>query len=267
MVEQVALKADLRKETGKGPGRRLRAAGRLPAVVYGSGRQPVSVSVNAREVQHVVGVAGEHAIISLRIDDTGTNEDVLLQDSQRDPITDRLVHCDFFRIDLNRPIDVEVPIESVGTPVGVKDGGLLEQLVRTIEVRCLPLKKPSVIQVDVSNLRIAHSVHVRELPPIEGVEYLTPGDLALFTVLTPRKEEELVAAPAEAEIAEPEVIGKGKEKEEEGEEEEGAAKKEAKAEAKPEAKKEAKAEGKKEAKAEGKKEGKAEGKKEGKKEK
>ena len=263
MVEQVALQAEPRQGTGKGPGRRLRASGRVPAVIYGLSRPSVTISVSARELQHLMHVAGEHAIISLKVGGDGATEDVMLQESQRDPVTERLVHADFYRIDLNRPIDVEVPIESVGTPVGLKDGGLLERLVRTIKVRCLPLKKPNVTEVDVANVRIGHSIFVRELPPIEGVEYLTSPDMALFTVLTPRKEEELVAAvPAEGEVAEPELITKGEEEEEEGEEEKGGAKKEAKAEA--EGKKEAKPEGKKEAKPEGRKEGKPEGRKEGK---
>ncbi|MCX8035689.1 MAG: 50S ribosomal protein L25 [Candidatus Sumerlaeia bacterium] len=241
MVQQVVLQAEPRTECGKGPGRRLRTNGRIPAVVYGLGRPPVNVSVNVREMEHLVGAAGTHAIVSLKVGDQ--TENVMLQESQRHPVTGRLLHADFFRIDLSKTIDVAVPIESVSTPVGVKDGGLLEQLLREIEVRCLPLTKPNVIRVNVESIRIGHSLFARDLPPMEGIEILTPPDTALFTVLAPRKEEELVAAPAEGEVQEPEVIGKGKEKEEgEAEEEEakGEAKKEAKAEAKTEGKKEGK---------------------------
>ena len=219
MVQQVSLQAEPRQGTGKGPGRRLRASGRIPAVVYGLSRQPVSVSVNARELTHLVARTGEHAIISLQIGDQGQTEDVMLRDTQRDPVTDRLVHADFYRIDLNKPIDVEVPVQPVGTPVGVREGGLLEHLMRTVKVRCLPLAMPSAIEVDVSGIRIGHSLHVSNLTPPQGVEFLTPSDVAIFTVLAPAKEEEVAAVVAEGEeVVEPELITKGKEEEEEGEE-------------------------------------------------
>jgi len=222
VVQQIELQAELRASTGKGPGRQLRMKGRIPAVVYGMAQEPVSLSVNTRDLDQLIGRAGEHAIISLKVAERETVENVMLRDLQRDPIKDTLVHADFFRIDLNRPISVQVPIVGVGTAVGVKDGGLLERLVRTIVVRVLPLSKPNVIEVDVTNVRIGHSLHVRDLTPPPGVEFLSAAELALFTVLAPRKEEEEVAAAAVVaeEVAEPELITKGKE-EEEGEEEEG----------------------------------------------
>ena len=261
MVQQVSLQAEPRQGTGKGPGRRLRVNGRIPAIVYGLTQPPMNVSVNARELTHLVQRAGEHAIVSLKIGGQEAGENVMMRELQRDPVTDRLIHADFRRIDLDKPIEVEIPVVPVGTPVGVKEGGLLEHLMRTVKVRCLPLNMPNLIEVDVSAIRIGHSLHVRELTPPPGVEFLTGADVAVFTVLAPQKEEEVVAVAAEAEVAEPELITKGKE-EEEGEEEEGGKKEEA---GKKEAKKE---EGGKKDEA-GKKEetGKREGKREGKKEK
>ena len=169
MVQQIELEAELRKRTGKGPGRQLRMKGRIPAVIYGLSQEPVSVSVNTRDLDQLVGRAGEHAIISLKVVGQGTTENVMLRDLQRDPLSDKLVHADFYRIDLNRPITVEVPIAAVGTAVGVKEGGLLERLVRTIVVRVLPLSKPNVIEVDVTNVRIGHSIHVRDVTAPAGV--------------------------------------------------------------------------------------------------
>jgi large subunit ribosomal protein L25 len=132
-----------------------------------------------------------------------------------------LVHADFFRIDPSKPVHIEVPIRSVGSAAGVKEGGILEQLMRTIEIRCLPTQMPAFIQIDVAELRIGHSLHASEITAPEGVEILTGPDTAVFTVLAPRKiEEELPAEEAEEEEeeAEPELVKeKGKEEEEEEE--------------------------------------------------
>jgi large subunit ribosomal protein L25 len=221
VAQEITLQAESRSEVGKGAGRRLRAQGRIPGVVYGLARPCVNISVDAHDLTQLIRQAGSHALIALSLD-SGETEHVLLRESQLDPITDRLVHADFFRIDPSRPIHIEVPIRAVGAAAGVKEGGILERLVRTVEIRCLPTQMPPVIEIDVTEIRIGHSIHVNEITAPEGVEILTGPETALFTVLAPRKiEEEVVAEEAEEEeeVAEPEMVGeKGREEEAESKE-------------------------------------------------
>lgn len=218
MAQEVSLQAEPREGTGKGPGRRLRMQGRIPAVVYGLQKDSRSVSVDAHQLDHLIGEFGEHALIALDIAGGGKVEHVITRDSQRDPVTGRLVHADFYRIDPKKPIHIQIPVQEVGTPLGVREGGILEELLREIDVRCLPTNMPAYFEVDVSNLEIGDSLHASDLTPPAGVEVLTPPDTAIFTVLAPRLAEEL-EAEGEEEAAEPEVVGeKGEgEEEEEGE--------------------------------------------------
>ena len=217
MAEEFSLQAKPREATGKGAGRRLRAVGRVPAVVYGLARPCMNVSVDAHDLEYLMVRAGEHVMISLEIGENGSSEHVVLRDSQRDPVTDYLVHADFHRIDPNRPMHIEVPIAPVGVAVGTKEGGLLERLVRTVEVRCLPVNMPARLEIDVSEIRIGHSLHINEVTPPEDVEILTSPETALFTVLAPRKVDEVEVVAAEAEEAEPELVTKEKEEEKEEE--------------------------------------------------
>ena len=215
MIEEIGLDAQPRQEIGKGTGRRLRAVGRIPAVIYGLACPPRSVSVNIHELERLVHKTGEHGMIALRIGGQAEVEHVLLRESQRDPVTDRLVHADFYRIDPQKPVHIDVPITSVGTAIGQKEGGILEQLVRHIEVRCLPKDLPRIFECDVSNIQLNHSLHVSEITAPEAVEILTAPETALFTVLLPRKIEEKVAEVAEeAEVTEPELVEKEKKEEE-----------------------------------------------------
>jgi large subunit ribosomal protein L25 len=221
-MQEVAIQAESREELGNGPGRRLRANGRIPAVVYGLGRPNVAVSVDTRELDHLVHESGEHAMIALQVGDGGEVEHVLLRETQRDPITDRLIHADFFRIDPSKPVEIEVPIRAQGVAVGQKTGGVLEQLLRTIEIRCLPSDMPAFLEFDVTDIAVGHSLHVGDISVSGDLVVLTPPDTALFTVVAPRaleeEEEEAEAAEGE-EITEPELVGK-EEEEEEGEDEE-----------------------------------------------
>jgi len=221
VTREFSLQAEPREATGKGAGRRLRAGGRIPAVVYGLERPCISVSVDAHDLEHLMARVSEHVMISLEVGQNGPTEHVIVRESQRDPITDRLVHADFHRIDPSRLLQIEIPIAPKGVAVGTKEGGLLERLVRTVTVRCLPANMPAVVEIDVSEIRIGHSLHVNEVTPPEGLEILTSPETALFTVLAPRKVEEVVAeVAAEAEEAEPELVAKTKE-EEKAEEESG----------------------------------------------
>ncbi len=233
-MEKLVLNAQHREEIGKGSGGRLRAQGLLPAVVYGENKKSEHVTINRHDLQLLIHHGtGEGTIISLKIKGTkaAKEQKVLIRDIQKDPVTMYPIHADFYRISLTKKLKVEVPVRALGTPEGVKAGGILEYLTRTVEVKCLPTAIPRNFEVDVSELAINHSVHVSDLKVAEGVEILNDPETTLFTVLPPRVEEEVVTAPAAEELAEgaePELITREKGEEEKEE------KKEEKAEEKPE---------------------------------
>lgn len=215
----ISLKGERREDLGKGGARKARAAGHIPGVLYGHGEEPVAVSIENRAFQLALHHhEGGNAIVNLAL--AGTEHTALIRDVQYDPINHAILHLDFQRISLTEEVEVEVAVHLVGTPVGVKDGGgILETIVREIEVRCLPTVIPGSIDVDVTRLNIGESVHVRDLEA-EGLTILTDLDTTIATVVPPTVMEE---KPAEEGVAatgaaEPEVIAKGKKEEEEGEE-------------------------------------------------
>jgi large subunit ribosomal protein L25 len=212
----IPLTGSRREGLGKGGARKARAAGLIPGILYGHGEVPVPVAVGARDFQIALATsAGRNPIVNLNVG--GTDYTALIRDVQYDPITHDVIHLDFQHISLTEKIEVEVAIHLIGLPVGVKDaGGILEQILRTVEVRCLPTAIPSALDVDVSHLGIGDSVHVRDLK-IQDLELLTEVDATVATVVPPTVMEEKPAEEVAAVgTAEPEVIAKGK-KDEEGE--------------------------------------------------
>lgn len=212
----IALSGVRRERLGKGGARQSRRAGMIPSVLYGHGEEPVALNVGARDFQLALRAhQGGNPIVNLALG--GREYTALIRDVQYDPVSHDILHLDFQHISLTETIEVKVNVRLVGTPVGVKDrGGILETILREIEVRCLPTAIPAAIDVDVSALDIGDSIHVREIS-VPDVTVLTDPDSTLATVVPPtvieEKPAEEAAAP-EAE-AEPEVIAKGK-KEEEG---------------------------------------------------
>ena len=219
-MKTISLSADSRRETGKGPNRRLRQKGLIPAVLYGQSAEPVLLSVEDREFHHAVAKLGDEIVMfKINAGDAGVSDQLaVIREVQRDPVTDRIVHLDMMRIDMRKPIDVEVAVHHAGAAPGVRDGGVLEQVLRTIHLRCLPTLVPSHIEVDVSGLHVNEALHVSDLKLGEGIEILSLAHEVIIHVVPPRKIEEVaVAAPVEGEeAAEPEVISK---KEKEGKEE------------------------------------------------
>ena len=255
-MQQVALKATYRKGTGYGPAKRVRATGSVPGIVYGAHTKPVTVQVESKDLGKVLhSSASENVLVQLELAAGGAVEKrlALVREVQHDPITDRVLHVDFHELKADEKFTTAVPVEGLGEAAGVKNGGVLESAMHQLRVRCLPKDLPAKIVVDVTALEIGKAVHVGEIQPPAGVEFLDRKDLPVLIVVAPAVEEE--AAPAEAAATEPEVI---KEKKAEGEEaaaEEGKGAAKGKAEAKPAA-------GKAEAKpAAGKAEGKPEAKK------
>jgi large subunit ribosomal protein L25 len=213
----ISLNGAKRETLGKGGARKARAAGRIPAVLYGHGETPVSLSVNQRDFQVALHHhLGGNAIVSLAID--GGEHTALLRDVQYDPISHVILHLDFQHISLTEMVEVSVATHLVGLPIGVKDGGgILEHILREVDVRCLPTVIPAKLDVDVSALNIGDSVHVRDIV-VADVTILTDPDDTIATVVPPTVVEETAATGETAAAAEgePEVIAKGKKDDDEG---------------------------------------------------
>jgi large subunit ribosomal protein L25 len=213
MSSVIQLNGTRRSKLGKGGARKARAAGQIPGVMYGHGETPVPVAIETREFQTAMrSHKGGNALVSLKLD--GGEYTALVRDAQYDPLTHAVLHLDFQQISLTETITVEVEVHAVGLALGVKDGGgILETIVRSLEVRCLPTAIPDRIDVDVTALNVGGSIHVRDIT-VEGIEILTDPDATVLTVVAPTVEETPVAADAAAVpagAAEPEVVGaKGK---------------------------------------------------------
>lgn len=215
-MERISINVEKREAKGKGIARSLRREGRVPGVLYRAGTSQALTFPKKALAAHINAIAGEQAMFSLEFSD-GEKRLAILKDYQVDPIKGELLHTDFFEVSLTEEVRVTVHISVSGEPIGVKrDGGILQHVLREIEVECLPDKIPGRLELDISKLEIGQSVHVSDIALEEGVKLLTdPHDL-IVTVTAPVVEE--AAAPVEAApevAAEPEVIKKGK-KEEEG---------------------------------------------------
>lgn len=221
-MEQVSLNAQSRSEIGKGFARRARQAGRIPAVIYGQGADPSHLSLDDHEFSLATSRHGTSAIFNLQAG--GEDTPCIIREAQRNPVTGKFLHIDFLRIDLTVESDFTVDIVAQGAPKGVKEGGVLETLARSVSIRCLPTVLPHEIFMDVSALGFGESLHASDLVLPEGVTLMDDPDMALFTVIAPRTEQEIEALEAAQEgeaaegEAEPEVIGE-KSDEESGESE------------------------------------------------
>lgn len=210
MTNTKILNAKLKDGSGKGVARKLRQAGRVPAVLYGKGMDTVSISIDAMEAGHLFdGISVENTIIEVQIEGEKETHQTLVRDIQAHPHKKELVHVDFLRIQKGVAVEVSVPVELVGTPVGVKDhGGTLEHLVHELPVRCIPSAIPEVLELDVSSLDIDQVLHVSDLSIPEGVEVMVEGERAVCIVSPPRViADEEGEEGAEEDVAEPEVIG------------------------------------------------------------
>jgi len=192
-----ALVAEVRDATGKGVARRLRAAGRIPAVVYGKGAESKAISIDPSALQRLLqsGGAGMNTLIELSVD--GTTRTVLVKELQREPVRGRPLHTDFYLVDLDQTVEVSVPIHLVGRAPGVELGGILDHPLREIELECLPRAIPEGVDVDVSALQVGDSIHVRDLELPEGASVRTDVNLAVASVVAPVVVEEPVAEEPE----------------------------------------------------------------------
>ncbi|HZN05867.1 MAG TPA: 50S ribosomal protein L25 [Pyrinomonadaceae bacterium] len=218
--KEFRVQAKQREGRGKNDARRARRDGMVPITLYGAGGETVAAVAPLRDLAAILRTeAGRNTIFTIDIEGVGESE-VMFHDRQIDPVKGRLIHADLTRLVKGQKIEVTVPLHLTGEPVGVREKqGVLEQVIREIDVRCQPRDIPDSIDVDVTNLDVHDTLHVSDIKVGEGVEILTDGDHVIATVGIVREE---VAAPLPGEgeePVEPEVIGKGK-KEEEGAESE-----------------------------------------------
>ncbi|RKY85609.1 50S ribosomal protein L25 [candidate division KSB1 bacterium] len=186
MTEKL-LNAEKRTETGKSKVNALRKKGLIPAVFYAHKKKPVPITINEKDLKNIL--SQEHSIISLKLE-TGKKYKSILREIQYDPVKDTILHVDFMGIKLKEKIKAEVPVTLTGTPVGVKEGGIIEQLIREVEIEALPLDIPDHIEVDVSHLKIGDSVHAGDIK-LEKIKVLTKNDTSIATVGAPRKIKEV----------------------------------------------------------------------------
>jgi large subunit ribosomal protein L25 len=217
MSTQATLNAEPREGIKKGANRKLRVTGRVPAVLYGKDQEPTLLSVDAREAERLFQqISVENTIIDLRVKGgDGSKIQALVREVQVGAVRPDLVHIDFYKIQAGVKLEVEIPIELVGIPNGVRqEGGILELIVHEVPVRCLPDQIPESIQIDVTGLNLMDSLHVSDLKVPEGVEVLMDPERTLCLISVPRAVLEASAAPGEAPVTE--VIGEKKEEGEEG---------------------------------------------------
>jgi large subunit ribosomal protein L25 len=196
------LAAERRSETGKGVARKLRAAGRVPAVVYGHGRAPESLTVDARELERLLGtITAGSTVIELALG--GSPARTLIREIQRHPVRRHILHVDFQELVAGEKVTVNVPLVFTGTSIGVREqGGIFEEMMRAVQISVDPSSIPDHIDVDISKLTIGLPLHVRDLQLPAGVTVIDDGDLTICAVAQSKaaESEDTAAAPAEPEV-------------------------------------------------------------------
>jgi large subunit ribosomal protein L25 len=207
-LELIELKTKIRTTTGNGPARRLRMSGQIPAVLYGPKTEPVPLSVNKSDLELLFKKGGiGQIVLNLVIQKNGETLTMpaMIKELQIHPVSRNFIHIDFYEIKMDQKITAKIPVITTGKAQGVELGGILQIVRREIEVECLPLAVPESIEIDISDLDIGDSIHVRDIKPEGEIEFLEDDDYTVVTVVAPKLEEE-----EEEEL----------EEEEEGEEEE-----------------------------------------------
>jgi len=212
-MEKSILEAEVRETGSKKSSKLVRNSGKIPGVYYSKHDTPIHLAVSEKAINPLVYTSETH-LISLRVD--GKEFDCVIKDIQFDPITDKVVHFDLIGLTSGETFQLEVPVQLHGTPVGIKEGGIIQHLIHKLEIECLPKDIPQRIDIDITELRIGDAIHVKDLT-LENITLLNPEDSVIVSVAHPKVEKEPVEGEeiTEEEPTEPEVIGKGKEEEKE----------------------------------------------------
>jgi large subunit ribosomal protein L25 len=212
-MELINLQVQKRENFKKGYARRFRAAGRVPGMIYGHGLENVAVTINTKELQTIIRRhIGRNYILNLAVEgDTKSERWALVRETQKDPVSDELLHIDLYELNRDEPIYLTVPLHFSGNPDGVRAGGVLETIYREIEVKCLPKDIPERIELNIQPLTIGQSLHVSDLN-VPGVQILSDPDQVIVQVIVARAVEEVkpeaAAAGEEGAPKEPELIKK-----------------------------------------------------------
>jgi large subunit ribosomal protein L25 len=203
-LETLEIQVDAREAGSKHKARRLRRGGKVPGILYGPKTQPVALEIDRKDFSsRVADLEGSHLVRLKSTSSALADRVALVKEVQYHPITGDVVHTDLYEVDLTARIQVRVPLHFVGKAEGVVQGGILQPVVREIEVECLPLDIPEFFNVEVSGLDIGDSIHIEDLPMPAGVTAIYESNFALVTVVPPTVEEAPAAAPAAAEAAVP----------------------------------------------------------------
>lgn len=213
-MEKVVLEARKRTQINKAARSALRKEGRVPAVFYSKHHEPISIDVAERALHPLVFTSKTH-LISLNLD--GQEElECIIKDVQFDPVTEKIVHIDLLGLKRGEKIQIEVPVQLIGTPIGIKEGGILQHSLHKLDIECLPANIPEHIEVNVSDLKLGSAIHVADLK-FENLEILNSPESIIASVVHPKVEKEETPAGEGEEAKEPEVIAKGKAEEKEEE--------------------------------------------------
>ena len=213
-MEQIDLKAQIRKTIGNGPARTLRREGRVPAVLYGPKIEPVLLSIDSKDFEQILKESSVGSVLlNLQIQNGKTStRSAMIKELQTHPVTGHYLHVDFYEIDMQKKITAKVEVIAKGHSVGVELGGLLQYVRRELEVLCLPTAIPEAIEVDITDLEIGDSIHLEDISLPGDVEVLADTNFTVVTVLAPKVEEEPVE---EEELEEGEELAEGEEAAEE----------------------------------------------------
>ena len=196
-MEQILIKAEKRSSTGKGVARKLRAAGRIPAVLYGTSVEPVSITVSARDWEIATRHMKRNVIFDMEIQEGAAidKRPVMVKEVQRDGLGTNIMHIDFFQVSMEKTVEVEVPIHLKGKAKGEVLGGIIDIHLRSIRVECLPNQIPEEIALDITELEIGDSIHVRDIS-LAGVKLVEHGEIAILSIIPPTVEEKKGAVEA-----------------------------------------------------------------------
>lgn len=220
-MELIELKTNKRTATGNSPARQLRKAGQIPAVLYGKGTESVLLSVNISDIDRVLkkGRIGQ-VLLNLTIPDNGgtSTRTVMVKELQLHPVSRNFLHIDFYEVAMDRKIMVNIPVTIIGEAKGIELGGMLQIVRRELEVECLPMDVPKSIEVDVTDLDIGDSIHVRDIFQQSGIEFLGEENFTVVTIVSARMEEEEEPVEEAVEEGEAGIAEEGEEKPESGDE-------------------------------------------------
>jgi large subunit ribosomal protein L25 len=207
MENLITIKADLREDISKRACKSLRAEGKIPAIVYGITAESIPISVALSDIKGIMKSEKKENSILRIVQSDKAKFDAMIKEIQYDYLSDHIIHVDFIRIDLNKLVEVEVPVVLFGEAIGTKtEDGLLEFIHRLIQIRCLPTHIPKEFRVDVSELHLGQSIKVENLPKTEEYQYISPANTVICAVAAKAKEE-VVEVPEVAEVAEGAVEG------------------------------------------------------------